>query len=462
MPLVSIITNRLTFIICLFSFVSASAQENSPYSRYGIGDIYPSQNIINRAMGGLSVAFTDPSGQSINFSNPASYGDFKRIPSLGGIVLYDLGFTIDSRTLRSKVPVKKYSSASFIPSYLSLGFPVGKNLGAALGLKPYSRINYSIISQTRLPNIDSAQYLYQGNGGLNQAFVGLGKKWGNFSVGFNTGYMFGKKELNTRLNIYETDTAYNPYYMKSNSSTTTYFGKPFLMIGGLYDITLKSIAATSDKPKTDYSLRLGATAMFGQNFNASQDILRETFEFDAAGGSVTIDSVYTATGSKIAVQTPATYTVGFIFHKKLSVTGATYDVWSFGAEYETTKWSDYRFGGQPDRLNDSWHIRVGGQILPSTTSTSLLGRSTFRLGINYGKDYINADGNGLKTFSGTLGIGLGVKPRTSYYSSQYTNINMTLEFGKRGSNVNNVTENFLKFSVGLSLSDLWFHKRKYD
>jgi hypothetical protein len=83
------------------------------------------------------------------------------------------------------------------------------------------------------------------------------------------------------------------------------------------------------------------------------------------------------------------------------------------------------------------------------------------LGVNYGKDYINADGNGLKTFSGTVGIGLPVKPRTSY-NYQFTTINMALEFGKRGSNVNNITESFLKFSVGLSLSDIWFHKRKYD
>ncbi len=461
MPSVSIITNRLTFIICLLSFVSVSAQENSPYSRYGIGDIYPSQHIVNRGMGGLSVAYTDPAGQSINFSNPASYGDFKRIPSLGGVVLYDLGFTVDSRTLRSKTPIKKYSSASFIPSYLSLGLPLGKGLGGALGLKPYSRINYSIINNTRITNVDSAQYLYQGSGGLNQAFIGLGKRWGNFSIGFNTGYMFGKKELNTRLNIINSDTAYSPYYMKSNSSTTTYLGKAFLMIGGLYDINLKSVAATTTVPKTDYSLRLGATAMFGQKYNATQDILRETFEYDASGGSVTVDSVYAANGSKVIVETPATYTVGAIFHKTQSMAGGSFDLWSFGLEYETTKWSSYRFGGLQDRLNDSWQIRVGGQIIPSTTSTSLLGRSTLRLGVNYGKDYINADGNGLKTFSGTLGIGLPVKPRTSY-NYQFTTVNMALEFGKRGSNVNNITESFLKFSLGLSLSDIWFHKRKYD
>lgn len=461
MPSASITASRLTIFICLLSFATASAQENSPYSRYGIGDLYPNQNIVNRGMGGLTAAYTDPSGQSINFNNPASYADFKRLPGLGGVVLYDLGFSIDARTLRSKAPIRKYSSATFIPSYLSLGVPLGKGLGAALGLRPYSRVNYSIVSATRLTGIDSAQYLYEGNGGLNQAFIGLGKRWGNFSIGFNTGYMFGKKETATRLDIVNTDTAYSPYYLKSNSTTTTYFGKPFISLGALYDINLKSVAATTTKPKTDYWVRLGATAMFGQTYNAKQDMLRETFEFDASGGTVTLDSVYRTTGTKLKIETPSTYNVGLMFHKTYSGASGAFDIWSVGAEYETSRWSQYRYGGAVDKVDDYWQVRVGGQWLPSTTSPALLGRSVYRLGFNYGRDYINADGQGLKTFSGTLGIGIPVKPRTSF-NYQYTTVNLAMEIGKRGSRVNNITEGYFRLSLGLSLSDIWFHKRKYD
>jgi hypothetical protein len=461
MPSVSTITIRLTFIFSLLGFVSASAQENSPYSRYGIGDLYPSQNIVNRGFGGLTAAYTDPAGQSINFSNPASYADFKRLKGVGGVVLYDLGFSIDSRSLRSKLPLKKYSSASFIPSYISLGVPIGKGLGGAIGLRPYSRINYSIISNTRINGIDSAQYLYEGSGGLNQAFIGIGKKWGNFSVGFNTGYMFGKRQTNTRLNIVNTDTAYPPYYMKSNTETTTYFGKPFLSLGVLYDIKLRSIPLQPNKLKVDYWLRLGATAMLGQTYNASQDLLRETFEYDASGGAVTIDSVYKTTGTAVKIKTPSSYTIGAVFHKTLSAQGGSFDAWTFGAEFETSKWTQYRFNGLSDKLSDYWQVRLGGQWIPSTTSTTFFGRSTMRLGINYGRDYINADNNGLKTFSGTVGLGVSVRQR-SMLSQQFTVINTALEFGKRGTNVNNVTESFFRLSVGLSLSDLWFIKRKYD
>ena len=41
-------------------------------------------------------------------------------------------------------------------------------------------------------------YLYEGDGGLYQAFAGIGKSWGGLSVGINTGYMFGRKENTTR------------------------------------------------------------------------------------------------------------------------------------------------------------------------------------------------------------------------------------------------------------------------
>ena len=60
------------------------AQDNSPYSRYGLGDLHPNTNIYNRGMAGISAAYsdqpitglTDPrTGKyypSINFANPAS------------------------------------------------------------------------------------------------------------------------------------------------------------------------------------------------------------------------------------------------------------------------------------------------------------------------------------------------------------------------------------------------------
>src|SRR5215208_6447305 len=93
-------------------FSTAQAQtENSPYSRYGLGDQLPSQNILNRGMGGISAAYSD--FHTVNFLNPASYSKLK-------YTTLDFGLEVDSRTLRALDPPRKFSSASPIISYLQL------------------------------------------------------------------------------------------------------------------------------------------------------------------------------------------------------------------------------------------------------------------------------------------------------------------------------------------------------
>src|SRR3982751_1773804 len=97
---------RKGLIICaLFGSSHAFSQDNSPYSRFGLGDLVPNTNINMRGMGGVSAAYVDPYGTSINFTNPATYGSFwalksptsKRIDQ--GRAVLDVGINIDNRTL---------------------------------------------------------------------------------------------------------------------------------------------------------------------------------------------------------------------------------------------------------------------------------------------------------------------------------------------------------------------------
>ena len=113
------------------------SQENSPYSRYGLGDLTPAQNNLNRAMGGIATAFGDYS--TVNFTNPASYAELK-------ITSLDIGLDYTSRTLRALNPPRKFNSSYLIPSYLQLGLPLSKkrNWGMNLGLRPVTRINYAV------------------------------------------------------------------------------------------------------------------------------------------------------------------------------------------------------------------------------------------------------------------------------------------------------------------------------
>ena len=61
----------------------------------------------------------------------------------------------------------------------------------------------------------------------------------------------------------------------------------------------------------------------------------------------------------------------------------------------------------------------------------------------------------------TLRMGLPIRKYRSY-DYQFTILNVALQLGQRGSSINNFKESFLQFTVGYSLSDVWFNKRKYD
>lgn len=434
------------FVFLLLGSLFTTAQQNSPFSRYGLGDPYPGQNIITRGMGGIGSTFSN--GQSVNFSNPSSYSQLK-------IVTYDIGLTLDSRNLRSANPVQKYNSISLEPAYVSLGMPISKkhNMGLAFGLRPISRIGYSILENKRIGqnNEDSIVYLYEGDGGLYQAFAGVGKSWGDTNIlriGFNSGYMFGNKNNNTRTIPVDSISTY-----KSNSATYTSYGSLFFNAGLQFDLSLSRTK----------SLRFGFSGNMKQNLSARQTISRETFTYDANGLPVTIDTVFQSPEVRGTIQLPASYTAGISLNTNLvDRLGNKIEKSYIAVEYENTQWANYRFFNIADRLNNSWFFKVGGQLTPNPLSIkSYWNRATYRAGLYYGQEALAAVGDKFPVFAVNLGAGLPIRKWRSF-DNQYTIINTTFEFGRRGNKNNNITESFFRFSLGLNLSDIWFIKRRYD
>ncbi len=421
------------------------SQENSPYSRYGIGNLTSQSNILNRGMGGISAGYSDAS--AINYINPASYGK----------LLYttlDIGAQVDSRTIKSTVPVGKFTSNNAIISYLQLGFPllsgnkkaIEKNIlwGVNFGLRPVSKINYKIEKDSRIANIDSLATLYEGSGGLNTAFIGTGVQIKNFSFGFNMGYLFGNKSYSTQL-IFINDTV---NYLKSNSSTQTNIGGLSFNAGIQYSIQLKK------RDSVKGILRIGAYGNLQKKYDASQDVLRETFTFNSVTGSTEhLDRVYSINDQKGKIQIPATYGIGFTVENEHLL---------YGLDFETSNWDNYRFFGQKDLLKNNWTIKAGIQYLPARINSRKYSQYIkYRAGLFYGPDYIVADKK-LPQFGVSVGAGLPLKLKRAFYETQYSVMNIALEYGSRGNRLNNIRENILHISVGFSLSDIWFRRQKYQ
>lgn len=447
----------LTSIILSIGFsLVAFSQENSPYSRYGLGDLVPGQNILSRGMGGITAGYAD--FQMVNFINPASYGNLSyidkatllRSPGAQRNVIFDLGVEADVRTLKSISPADKFSLTNLVPSYLQLGIPIkmkklnkkGVFWGMNIGLRPLSKINYKIEKKERLSGIDSLFTLYEGSGGLNQAYIGNGFRIKSFSVGFNAGYTFGNKDYSTRLSFIN-DTV---IYQQSNSASQTTIGGTFINFGIQYEKVFHNKS----------TLRLGAYGSTKQHLKGSQDIIRETVSYDANGTPYRIDSVYQKNSSGTII-TPSTIGIGFIFQDSSQR-------WLFGADFETTQWKDYRFYNQPDQVQNSWKVRAGAEYFPARLNTPLkkyLSFVKYRAGFYYGTDYVKVTNN-LPEYGFTFGAGFPLKLRRGYYDYQSSILNTAIEIGSRGNKQTNLRENIFRISIGLSIGDLWFRRAKYD
>lgn len=433
------ITCFILAVLPLFCF----AQINSPYSRYGIGNLVPQGNIANRAMGGISAGFSDPT--SVNAVNPATYSD----------LIYstlDIGLEYDGLNLKSKQPLGSFTSNNGIISYMELGFPLlrgnkkaAKNKvswGMALGLKPISKINYKVGSNTF--STDSSLTTYEGTGGVNEAFLGTGLRIKNFSFGFNTGYLFGEKSYDTRLYFNSTSTNLDSnYYYRTHYGSHTRFGGIFLDAGLQYTVKFKKS-----------SLTFGGYGTFQKKYGGSKDDLLETFDYNVQSETPQpIDTVISIAGQKGKVQMPSTFGAGFSYSNEHLL---------IGADYETTQWNNYSFFGEKDFVKNSWNAKIGLQYFPASEgSTGYFNYVKYRAGFSFGQDYIDVE-NSLPVYTISVGGSFPMKLKHSFYDHQYSIMNVTFEYGNRGNNNNNITENTYKLSLGFSLSDIWFLRQKYQ
>ncbi|HYM95031.1 MAG TPA: hypothetical protein VET23_12875 [Chitinophagaceae bacterium] len=449
----AILVSFISFFI--LSLSNGFAQDNSPYSRYGLGDLVSPTNVNSRSMGGISAAYSDPF--SINFNNPASYSLFQVKKEQNskklswGRALLDLGVNFDSRTLRENTGAQKFVASNILFSYLQVGIPIRENWGMSFGLRPVTRISYKINKLERLYDpitlqpIDSSLTEYSGDGGTYLATLGSGYKIKKFSFGFNMGYMFGKKDYATKRAFINDSVNYE----QSNYETKTSFGNIYFDAGIQYNTKL------NDK----ISLTLGAYGNWDEKLKASQDVIRETFLRDPSFGDTRLDSVSEQSNVKGKIIYPKSLTIGFLVTKEPK---GKEGGWQFGMDLAQTKWDRYRYYGLADSIRNKWELRIGTQLWPAPKA-GYWSNVTYRAGFFVGPDYIKLN-NKLPQFGASFGMGLPIANYRSNFNSQTqaTIVNLTMEYIKRGNKNNLLRENLFRLSIGFSLSDLWFLKHKYD
>ena len=455
--------SQWSFVVLFLAAASpAFSQDNSPYSRYGIGDLVPATNIINRSMGGVTAGYFDQ--LSINFNNPASYSTFQAIRERkakklsSGRAILDLGLNFENRTLREPNNATKFTASNALFSYVQVGVPLKADWGLSFGIRPVSRISYKILANERLidpitgQSIEDAATLYTGDGGSYLISAGTGfslfkkEKHGlmeGLSVGFNGGYLFGEKDYSSRRALLNDTVA----FYKANYETRTNFGSLYYNMGFQYKLPLSKTM----------QLTVGAFGNFSQKLNGKQDRIRETYVFDENTGNVRLDSVSDSRDVKGTIELPSSLTVGFIL-QKFAVQNKE-GGWMLGMDFGTQKWSDYRFYGQADSLRNKWELRTGVQINP-VPRRNYFSNISYRFGFFFGPEYVKV-GQKLPQVGASFGLGLPMAI-SRQAPNQATFINLAFEMVKRGNDKNLLKENLFRFSLGFSLSDIWFIKRKYE
>lgn len=415
-----------------FIFLAASihAQDiSSPFSRFGLGNLY-GENISaqQQGMGGISMGIDDPF--IINPANPASYGTFKT-QSFN----FQAAMVADFGSLKTTQNSEPYNYVTL--GHIVMGFPVTKWWRASFGAMPYSKTGYDVIYNFDVPGYSSMTSERWGQGGLTRVYWGNGfNLTHNFRIGFNVSYVFGNEHY------------YNMVYQPDSVAVFGTKTEQYLKIGNLmydwglqYDIHFKN--------KKGRKLTLGA--VFSNKTNSTANGYWLSTSLTGGYGStpgVVKDTLQYIPNKKGTILIPAHYGVGFT----LSQAGS----WLVGADLEWQNWNQYRIFGQPDSLQQSFTIAIGGEFTPKHTSISHLGkRMTYRLGARYEKSALLLNGVSINEFAVTGGVKFPFKRKAS-------NINIGFEVGSRGTVQNSLIRNgFFDFTFGINIVQDWFFKRKY-
>ena len=125
--------------LCLFILVAATVAaqsgSNSPYTRYGFGQLSDQSFGNSKAMGGIAYGLRN--GLHINASNPASYS---AVDSLTFIL--DAGMSLQNANFKEG-NVKTNAKNSTI-DYIAMQFRLFKGLGFTAGFLPYSIVGYNM------------------------------------------------------------------------------------------------------------------------------------------------------------------------------------------------------------------------------------------------------------------------------------------------------------------------------
>jgi len=420
---------RMTLLPAAFLLVmgvAATGQDltSSPYSRFGIGDIFTRNYGRSQAMGGLGIGLR--SDRDLNIINPASLAGMDSLT-----FLFETGLMDKVTLLQTESQQSLKNNIGF--SYLAMGFPVTKWWAASMGILPLTGVKYSFADSEYNPEIGNIDSNFNGDGGVSQFFLSQSiRPLEYISLGVNLSYLFGPVNHNKSI-MFPADSL----YFSTHATSSAIIGDLHLSYGMQAYVPLMN----------NYFLVLGGI------YEHQSTLKTESRKLVYNTGQGVIDTLLYSIDKENSVILPSSWGAGFTLGKKNKFT--------LGFDYKQQNWQESEFLGQKDSLENSNNFVMGFEYIPDAFSpVSYAKRIRYRAGIHYSKSYIQLRGSQLQDFGINFGVGLPVS--MDRLPRKHT-INLSAEIGKRGTIQNDlISEVYGLFTIQLNLHDIWFYKPKYD
>jgi hypothetical protein len=400
----------LSLFLSFFSSLSMAQSDNtnSPYTRYGYGQLADQSFATQRGMGGIGYGLRN--SKIINPLNPAS---FSAIDSM--TFMLDFGIKGQAGWFEEKSNSATRYNAGI--EYLALQFPLAKGLGMGVGFEPVSYVGYQY-AEDSLQTSQKSYASYSGKGGLNKVYATLSYRILNrFSFGVNVGYLFGDIIHSRSVSINVSKSHIVSWTDSLRSRGLSYeMGFQYMQPIGKNEEMVFGVVYT---PKTKF----GATVMTGES------------KYDESG-QMTGDPLLNVR-EDLVFQLPETYAVGLSYRK--------FNKWTVGADFQYQKWANVKFYDKADTLSNRMKINLGAEYI---------NKLHYRAGAYYSNSYVIVKGTGYKEYGASLGLGIPMIDKRSF-------LNLALEYSILNPKMKTLLkEQYLKFTLSYTFNELWFFKRK--
>ena len=430
------------FLAMIVAGSSLHAQDGAytgftPYSIFGIGDLFTQGSAYNKSMGGVGIATRNR--RYINYLNPASVTARDSLS-----FMLDMSVAQNNRYFAQGDMTS--GSNTFNINSITISFPIAYPHAAMLvGIAPFSstgyRYSYVLDDPAVIGNTGNAVYYSAGNGGTYQMFASAGVTfWKRLSLGVEGRMLFGNiaKEnvFSFSKSAYSNINSGNNLVLRGNSvKVGLQYEQPLgsgttLGVGATYSTTTK-LRGTSEA----YRVSVGSS---------QSDTLR--FSRDTLG--LTMGNVYV----------PSEIGVGISINHS--------DNWRAEINYTRSDWTSSGMdvakgfavkGSSSFDTRVSQTLRAGFEIVPNRNDIRYYyKRCAYRVGAYYENSSFAVDGNQVKDMGLTFGASLPV-------FRLYNSVSFAVALGQRASTAGNmIRERYVNFTLGFSFHDMWFRKFTYQ